>query len=365
MKYEEIYVELQKQFAQGKWKPGQRLPTERELSQHYGVSRPTISRVLSRLRDAGQIRRVAGAGTFVTDAGEDDGLKHQTFALLVPGLGRAELFEPICARIAERSYQFDFTLTWGSVPADDALDHESHLLATAQRFIDHRVDGIFFQPLEREAEAPQKNLRIVSMFERARIPLVLLDSDYLSYPQRSDHDLVGIDNVQASFVLTNHFLEHGCRRVDFVWQPNAAGTCPLRLIGYREALHRAGIPATPEFEHEGDPRSISFARELFDGGARDIICLNDETAALLMRSFESLNITVPHDVRIAGFDDVKYARLARVPLTTMRQPCQALGDLAVRTMLERIAHPWLPARTVATSATLCARESSRVQERDG
>ncbi|HUZ18459.1 MAG TPA: winged helix-turn-helix domain-containing protein, partial [Spirochaetia bacterium] len=82
MKYEEIYVELQKQFAQGKWKPGQRLPTERELSQHYGVSRPTISRVLSRLRDAGQIRRVAGAGTFVTDAGEDDGLKHQTFALL-------------------------------------------------------------------------------------------------------------------------------------------------------------------------------------------------------------------------------------------------------------------------------------------
>lgn len=365
MKHEEIYVELQEQFAQGKWKPGQRLPTERELSQHYGVSRPTISRVLNRLRDAGQIWRAAGAGTFVTDPDKGDRVAHRTFGLVVPGLGRGEIFGPICARIAERSHQFDFTLTWGSVPADDALDHEAHLLATAQRFVDHQVNGVFFQPLEREAEAPKKNLRIVSMFESAGIPLVLLDSDYLSYPRRSDHDLVGIDNIQASFVLTNHLLEHELRRIDFVWQPNAAGTCPLRLIGYREALHQAGLPPQRAFEHEGDPRLVSFARELFDGGARDVICLNDETAALLMRSFESLDIKVPHDVRIAGFDDVKYARLARVPLTTMRQPCEALGDLAVQTMIERIAHPWLPSRTVTTNAILCARDSSRFPEREG
>ncbi len=365
MKYEEIYSKLELELAQGKWKPGQRLPTERELSQHYGVSRPTISRVLNRLRDGGQIRRAAGAGTFVTDPGTGERATHRTFGLVVPGLGRGEIFGPVCARIAERSHQFDFTLTWGSVPADDAIDHEAHLLATAQRFVDHRVDGVFFQPLEREAEAPKKNLRIVSMFESAGIPLILLDSDYLPYPRRSDHDLIGIDNIQASFVLTNHFLEQGRRRVDFVWQPFAAGTCPLRLIGYREALHQAGVPLKTALEHEGDPRSISFAQELFDGGARDIICLNDETAALLMRSFESLNLKVPHDIRIAGFDDVKYARLARVALTTMRQPCEQLGDLAVQTMIDRVEHPWLPSRTVTTTAILCARESSRLPERVG
>lgn len=360
MKHEEIYNELQKQLAEGTWKPGQRLPTERELSQRYGVSRPTISRVLNRFRDAGQIRRVVGAGTFVTDAPQSVGARHRTFGLLVPGLGRAEVFEPICARIAERAHQFDFTLTWGSIPADDAIDHEHHLLATAQRFVDDAMDGIFFQPLEREPDAPRKNLRIISLLEEAHLPVVLLDSDYLPYPRRSDHDLVAIDNIASALLLTDHFLEQGARRIDFVWQPNAAATCQLRLIGYREALRRAGLPSGPLYEHEGDPRSIPFARELYESGARDVICLNDETAALLMRSLESLQITVPSDIRIAGFDDVKYAHLARVPLTTIQQPCRSLGDLAVWTMLDRVNNPWLPTRTVTAQATLCTRESSRL-----
>ena len=72
-----------------------------------------------------------------------------------------------------------------------------------------------------------------------------------------------------------------------------------------------------------------------------------------------LGIRVPRDLRLAGFDDVKYSQLAHVPLTTMHQPCRALGEVALRTMIERIAHPWMPPRTVAVSASLCARESTR------
>lgn len=365
MKYEEIYRKLQHQLRQGEWKPGERFPTERELSEYYRVSRPTITRVLNRMRDAGQIRRRVGVGTFITDPEEHNRVARRTFGLFVPSLGHGEIFEPICARIAERAHGFDFTLVWGSVPANEAIDHMAHLLATAERFVDHRVDGVFFQPVEREPDALEKNLRIVSKFENAHIPLVLLDSDYLPYPQRSDHDLVGIDNIRASFILTNHLLKHERRRVDFVWQPNTGGTYSLRLIGYREALHRAAIVARREFEHEGDPRSDSFVRQLVDSGAKAIVCENDETAVLLMLSIERLGIKIPDDVRIAGFDDVKYARLARVPLTTMRQPCQALGDLAVRTMIDRVAHPWLPARTVTTNATLCPRVSSRIPEQEG
>lgn len=358
MNYEEIYLDLKAQFSRGKWKPGQKLPTERELARHYGVSRPTISRALDRLQVTGQIRRVAGAGTFVTVPEGGSIGKQQAYGLLVPGLGKTELLEPICARIAERSHQFDFTLIWGGIPTVDAVDREALLFASAQRFIDNGVTGVFFQPLEREPDAPKKNLRIVSVFEKARIPLVLLDSDYLFYPQRSNYDLVGIDNIQASLVLTNHLLGNDPRRIDFAWQPHIAATCGLRLIGYREGLRRAGIVPRPEFEHEGDPQAVEFAEKLYRDGARDIICANDETAVLLMRTLEGLGVQVPRDVRIAGFDDVKYARIARVPLTTMRQPCQALGDLAVQTMVERAADPSLPPRTVTTQAILCARESS-------
>ena len=63
-----------------------------------------------------------------------------------------------------------------------------------------------------------------------------------------------------------------------------------------------------------------------------------------MRSLEVLDLNVPEDIRIAGFDDVKYAHLARVPLTTMKQPCRELGELALNTLIERIETPTLPPR---------------------
>jgi DNA-binding LacI/PurR family transcriptional regulator len=134
----------------------------------------------------------------------------------------------------------------------------------------------------------------------------------------------------------------------------------LRLIGYRECLYRAGINPRMDLEHEGDPRDTAFVKGLIRDGARDIICVNDETAVLLMKTVETLGLTVPNDVRIAGFDDLKFAHLAHVPLTTMHQPCRAIGELALSAMLERVANPDLPPRTISASATLCIRESTTV-----
>jgi DNA-binding LacI/PurR family transcriptional regulator len=364
MRHEELFAELQQQLVQGLWKPGDRLPTEREFADRYQVSRPTISKVLGRLRDLGLVTRTVGAGTFVARTEPEAAPAIKTLGLFVPGLGKGEIFEPICARIAELSHEFAFDLTWGSVPAEaEEGDHDARLRQTAQRFIDNRVDGVFFQPIERELGSANKNLAIAAMLEDARIPLVLLDSDYLPYPQRSGHDLVSIDNVQAAWSLCEHLLARGARRVDFLWPPNTAGTFAMRLIGYREALLRAGIEPGRDWEHEGDPSDLEFVQGLLQAGVRDLVCVNDETAALCMRSLDQLGVRVPQDLRIAGFDDVKYARLARVPLTTVRQPCRTLGDVALRTMIERIANPWMAPRTITIATTLCVRESTGLPDR--
>jgi len=317
-----------------------------------------VSRVLNRLRDSGQLRRVVGAGTFLADGRIKPPATHKTFGLFVPGLGLGEIFEPICARIADLSHEYNFNLIWGSIPHDDGIYLEERLNQTASRFIEHGVDGVFFQPVERESSLENMNKQIVAMFKEAAIPLVMLDSDFLPYPERSAYDLVGIDNVQASFLLCDHFLTSSAERVDFLWQPNTANTYTLRLIGYREALFRVGISPSKDFEHEGDPRDASFVRGVVEGGARNIICVNDETAVLLIRTLESLGFDVPGDLRIAGFDDLKYARLAHVPLTTMHQPCREIGELALSAMISRVENPTLPPRTITAMATLIAREST-------
>ncbi len=360
MRSKEIYADLLNQIELGIWKPGDKLPAERDLSTTYEVSRPTISRVLDQLRDLGIIERVVGSGTYVTAPAGKRKAVRKTFGLFVPGLGRGEIFEPICNRIAELSHEYDFSLIWGSIPSDRDVSTEDKLYQTAQRFIDEGVDGIFLQPVERERGLSNKNLRIASMLENAGIALVLLDSDYLLYPERSGHDLVGIDNIQAALTLCGHFLEKDPRRVDFLWRPNTAGTFALRLIGYREALLRGGIAPSKDYEHQGDPSDPEFVSSMIKGGAHDIICVNDETAVTLIISLESLGMRVPDDVRVAGFDDLKFARLAHVPLTTMRQPCREIGEVALSAMLSRIANPGLPPRNLTIAAELQVRKSSQL-----
>jgi GntR family transcriptional regulator of arabinose operon len=68
---------------------------------------------------------------------------------------------------------------------------------------------------------------------------------------------------------------------------------------------------------------------------------------------------VPSDVCVAGFDDVKYASLLNVPLTTIHQPCAQLGEAAVRVMVERLKNPLMPARDVLLNFQLVVRGSTR------
>ncbi len=359
MKANEIYADILRQITEGVWNDGDRLPTERTLAEQYGVSRPTISRVFNRLRDSGQLKRVVGAGTFLTQPVKSRSDEQKNIGLFVPGLGNGEIFEPICTRIAELSHPFNVALIWGSLPGAE-VSHQEKMIRAAERLIEQGVHGVFFQPVEREDGVSQLNLRIAETFEKANIPLVLLDSDYVEYPLRSNHDLVGVDNIAVGYELCKHFIDQGATRVDFMWQPNAAQTLSLRKIGYREALLRAGIAPNSHYEHEGHIDDHEFIERLIASGATNIICSNDETAVELIHALELHGKTVPADIRIAGVDDIKFAQLARVPLTTMAQPCRELGELALNAMIERIANPSLPARIISTNAILRIRESSSI-----
>jgi DNA-binding LacI/PurR family transcriptional regulator len=76
-----------------------------------------------------------------------------------------------------------------------------------------------------------------------------------------------------------------------------------------------------------------------------------------MHTLLARGISIPKDVRIAGIDDVNYAALLPVPLTTVRQPCRDIGETALRLMLERLDRPRMPARDVLLDCTLIIRQS--------
>jgi GntR family transcriptional regulator of arabinose operon len=77
-----------------------------------------------------------------------------------------------------------------------------------------------------------------------------------------------------------------------------------------------------------------------------------------MNALDNLGIRIPEEIRIVGIDDVRYASLLRVPLTTVHQPCRAIGRNAVLAMVERLANPQMPSRDIRLQGHLVIRKSS-------
>jgi DNA-binding LacI/PurR family transcriptional regulator len=77
----------------------------------------------------------------------------------------------------------------------------------------------------------------------------------------------------------------------------------------------------------------------------------------LLKTLTELGVAVPAKMRLAGIDDVKYASLLSVPLTTLHQPCADMGAIAINTMLERLRNPKLPARDILLDFRLVIRDS--------
>jgi DNA-binding LacI/PurR family transcriptional regulator len=88
-----------------------------------------------------------------------------------------------------------------------------------------------------------------------------------------------------------------------------------------------------------------------------IVCANDRTAARLMQTLLRLGYGIPNDVRLVGIDDVEYAGLLPVPLTTLRQPTRQIGDVALAAMLDRVARRDLPTRDILLHCELIVRDS--------
>lgn len=355
-KHQVIYDALAAEIVGGRLAPGTRLPTETALVGQFDASRPTVTRAMQRLVADGLIERRPRAGTFVRIS------LHPTtklLGLIIPGLGETEIFEPICSQIAAEAAAFHCALVWGHATLPAAPASAERAVALAESYVRQRVAGVFFAPVELTSDRTAVNAAVATVLDEAGIPIVLLDRDIVSQPARSRFDLVSIDHRRAAHVLVADLIERGERKVFFIARPLSAPTISLRIAGYRDALREAGIEPEPCWVQFGDPTDTAFVRQLVRLG-RDaaFVCGNDATAANLMHTLDELGTVVPDDVRVAGFDDVRYARLLRVPLTTIHQPCRSIGTMAMQAMRERIEHPGLPARDILLDAGLVRRRST-------
>ena len=358
-KHRQVYRSLEREIQGGRWKEGDRLPSEADLVRQFGASRITVGRAVRDLQRAGLVERRAGSGTYVRT---NRGTAALSFGLLIPDLGETEIFEPICQGMMASPLAREHALVWGSQTGGGG-SKEERAWELCRQYIDRRVSGVFFAPLELTPAKDEVNLRIARALDEARIPIVLLDRTVLPYPQRGHHDLVGIDNRRAGYVITEHVLRLGARRIAFVGVGNAAATVDARASGYREALAAGDVPYDRALVRRIDPADVAAVRDLMDSSRPEaIVCANDWTAARVMHALLELGHAVPGDVRLVGIDDVEYAPLLPVPLTTLRQPTRQIGAAALAAMLDRVAGADLPTRDILLHGALIVRHSCGAPE---
>jgi DNA-binding LacI/PurR family transcriptional regulator len=185
----------------------------------------------------------------------------------------------------------------------------------------------------------------MKMLAQAEIPVILLDR------QSGERcDLVGIDNHRAGYLAAEHLVQRGARRIGFIAYNNQAATVTERIRGYTDATGASEI-----FRVDAGERIT-----LPDGALQcdALVCANDRIAGQSMHALIARGLRVPQDVRIVGIDDVNYATLLPVPLTTVHQPCRDIGETALRMMLDRLERPKMPARQVLLDCHLVIRESA-------
>lgn len=202
----------------------------------------------------------------------------------------------------------------------------------------------------------------------------LSDEQLIEYAQRTPIVITGrelqapnllslsVDDFQGGFRATRHLIEYGHTRIAYISGPMDHPDSLERLRGYRAALEQAGLAADPDLIAQADFHESGgvLAINQLVNSRRDftaVFAANDQMAYGARLALYRLNLRVPDDISLVGFDDLPNSVYALPPLTTVRQPVYEIGKLAAEAMLTLIRGE--PHTVPAPQLELIIRETTR------
>lgn len=277
------------------------------------VSAPTRAKVLAAMSDLAY-RPNAGARALASGS-------TGTLGMVIPCFTRPSAVERLRGVLDEmRTATEELVLCNVADPAqrDDYLGRRAPL---------DRVDGLLIVSLSPRDEE-------VDAFERAGVPVVLVDADHPRLPR------VVTDDVHGGEIATRHLLELGHERIAFLGDVSDPGfgfvSSGRRFAGYRRALAAAGVPAPRALRREGSHGRATahrLTRELLSlpEPPTAIFAASDTQALGVLEAASFEGFAVPDDLSVVGFDDIEVAPY--VGLTTVAQSLEESGRRGVQRLL--------------------------------
>jgi LacI family transcriptional regulator len=190
-------------------------------------------------------------------------------------------------------------------------------------------------------------------------PYVLIDQADAT----ENSSVVEATNWQGAYEATRFLNQLGHTRIAFITGLLAVRSAVDRLRGYKAALADCDIPVREELVIEGDYQqqtgyeSTKRLLQSVDPPPTAIFASNDLSAFGAMDAARERGFRIPDDISIIGFDDVPQASFVYPKLTTVRQPLEQMGQVAVKMLFEQIEDQSLPPQRVALATQLIIRDS--------
>ncbi|WP_428674320.1 LacI family DNA-binding transcriptional regulator [Roseibium sp.] len=303
-----------------------RMPTVKDVAEHAGVSVGTVSRVL-----AGEAAVKPSLREKVNAAIAALGYRPNVTARAlrtsrtdVVGLIVPDITNPFFAQLAAsvelaaRNHRHSLMLASSH---DDRDAEQDHVLA----FLDRAVRGIIAV-----ASSDNPDLRL-----KSPVPIVSLDRRFGNFP------LVSTNHEQGAALVAEHLVGLGHRRIAYIAGPSDTEAGRARREGFVRRIRQLDGGVTLEvvpgrFDYESGEK---IARELLSRPPQErptaIAGASDQLAIGTLRAARDLNVNVPRDLSVTGFDDISLANLVVPRLTTIRQPTDLLASRAVEMLFSQ------------------------------
>lgn len=233
-------------------------------------------------------------------------------------------------RGVERScYERGYSLVLCNTEGD-----EDRMNRSLETLLQKRVDGLLIMCTESHLPSAELLNRYPS------IPSVMMDWA----PFEGSSDIIQDNSLLGGEMATRHLIARGYTRIACIAGPQDKTPARLRLEGYRQAMASAGLPVPEgyivrsDFEFQGGFNAMNTLLSL-NPLPQAVFTCNDAMAVGVYHALYQAGMSIPGDMAVMGYDDIELARYMTPPLSTIHQPKDELGELAIDTLLHRLAAP--------------------------
>lgn len=332
-KYSTVKDSILSKVLDGTYQPNQKISSESELMEDFGVSRHTVRLAIGDLVTEGWLYRKQGAGTFCAEQ-ENLPASDQTKNIAIVVTYISDYIFPSIIRgaekyLSENGYQVSLFNTNNNHMTEKQI---------LEKIISQNFAGIIFEPTKSAVSNP--NINYYLNIESKGIPYVMIHAYYDELEPLS----ITVDDEKGGYLQTEHLIKQGHKNIaGFFKVDDLQGM--KRMKGYIKAHREHGQVINPNYmvsymSDDKDMKPTAELRRLLDADEAPtaIVCYNDELAVLLLEVLRERKLRVPEDISVVGFDNSHFARV--YGLTTIRHPQSGIGSAAAKMILQLANSPY-------------------------